>query len=91
MTKKDLMDRLEELLEEKGMRKADGVNWNSTKASIQSAVKCLELSDEQLDEYMTVFKLKYPNSYNVIINNGNWKTHYHNRFYVYSSAKAILG
>ena len=90
MKKRDLIERLEKLLEEKGMYRIDGVNPNSNKASIQAAIKCLELTDEELDEYMTVFKLKFPGSYNAIISKGNWKIHPHNRIYVYQTAKMIL-
>lgn len=90
MKKRDLIEKLEKLLEEKGMYRIDGINRNSNKTSIQAAIKCLELTDEELEEYMTVFKLKFPGSYNTIISNGNWKTHSHNRIYVYQTAKMIL-
>ena len=93
-TKAELMAILTELLESKGMSKIDdgngAVNYNSTKANIQSAINCLTATDEEMEEYMVVFKLKYPNSYEAIIKNGNWLTHYFNRYYVYSTAKTIL-
>ena len=93
-TKAELIARLTELLESKGMSKIDNgngaVNYNSTKASIQSAINCLTATDAEMNDYLTVFKLKYPNSYEVIIKNGNWLTHYFNRYYVYSTAKTIL-
>ncbi len=94
MTKKDLMCKLEELLEEKKMHKIETfsgkIGWNNNKATIEDAIKCLEATDEEMNDYLTVFRLKYPNSYNTIINNGDWLTHSHNRYYVYSLAKAIL-
>lgn len=95
MTKKDLMKRLEELLEEKKMPKIElmlggKVDWNCKKSTIEDAIKCLEATDEEMNDYLTVFKLKYQNSYNTIINNGNWLVHPHNRYYVYCTAKQIL-
>lgn len=94
MTKKQLIDRLAVLLIEKGMHSIDGGNgaigWNDNKASIQNAINCLEKSDADMLDLLTVFKLKYPNSYNTIINNGNWLTHKHNRLYVYNVARSIL-
>lgn len=90
MTKKEMMNRIEELKAEKGILRLDGINWNCDKNTLQSTINCLECSDEKMDEYMVVFKLKYPHSYEKIINNGNWKTHPFNRLYVYSSAKSIL-
>lgn len=93
-TKAELIARLTELLESKGMSKIDDgngtVNYNSTKASIQSAINCLTATDAEMNDYLTVFKLKYPNSYEQIIRSGNWLTHYFNRYYVYSAAKTIL-
>lgn len=95
MTKKDLMKRLEELLAEKEMHKighplGGAFGWNSNKATLEDAVKCLEATDEEMNDYLIVIKLKYPNIYNVVVNNGNWLTHSYNRYYVYSTAKAAL-
>lgn len=95
MTKKDLINRLEELLTQKGMRKIElpgggKIDWNCKKSTIENAISCLEATDEEMNDYLTVFKLKYPNSYNVVVNNGDWLTHSHNRYYVYNSAKMIL-
>lgn len=94
MTKKDLMNKLEALLAEKKMYKIETfsgkIGWNNNKATIENAIKCLEATDEEMNDYLTVFKLKYPNSYISITNNGNWLTHSHNRYYVYTSAKSIL-
>lgn len=90
MKKKDLMKKFQELLNDKKMSGIEGINWNSKKSQIQEAIDCLELTDAELDEYMTVFKLKYQNTYNAIINNGDWKRHQYNRFYVYRTVKMIL-
>lgn len=91
MTKRDLLNEYHTLCEEKGMLSGiDGVNGNSDKDTIQNAIDCLNLTDKELEEYFTVFKLKYPNSYNAIFNNGNWKTHRFNRWYVYNAVHAIL-
>lgn len=95
MTKKELLDKLAENLEKKGMYKIEqslggSIGWNTNKATIEDAIKCLEASDEEMQDYLTVFKLKYPNSYKKIIENGDWLTHSHNRYYVYTTARAIL-
>lgn len=94
MTKRELLQELQKLLIKKDMTRIDGGNGtigvNDNKATIQNAIDCLKASDEQMNGYLIVFKLKYPNSYNIIINNGDWLTHYHNRLYVYNTAKSIL-
>ena len=94
MTKAAMLEEMKNLLESKGMSKIDdgngAVNYNSTKANIQSAIDCLTATDEEMNDYLVVFKLKYPNSYKRIVENGNWLTHYFNRYYVYSTAKTIL-
>lgn len=94
MTKKDLMKRLEELLKEKGMYKiesfGDAIGWNYNKATISDAIKCLEATDEEMNDYLTVVKLKYPNIYKTVVNNGNWLVHSHNRYAVWGMAKSVL-
>lgn len=94
MTKKQLLSRLDELMTEKGMTSIDGGNgsigWNESKSSIQNAINCLEASDETMRDYLTVIKLKYPNTYKTIINNGDWLTHRFNRLYVYNTARMAL-
>lgn len=94
MTKKDLMKKLEELLAEKKMCKIETfsgkIGRNDNKATIEDAIKCLEATDKEMNDYLTVFKLKHSNSYNTIVNNGNWLAHPHNRYYVYCTAKQIL-
>lgn len=94
MTKRDLLKKMESLLEEKGMSKIDDlngkINENCNKSVIESAIKCLEATDEEMNDYLTVIKLKYPNIYKTIVNNGNWLTHSYNRYYVYFTARMAL-
>lgn len=94
MTKKDLMCKLEVLLEEKRMHKIETfsgkIGWNNNKATIEDAIKCLEATDEEMNDYLTVVKLKYPNIYKTVVNNGNWIVHSHNRYAVYAMAKSVL-
>jgi hypothetical protein len=95
MKKIDMLRELDALLEKKGMAKIDCGNGkvavNDNKNTIQEAIDCLSASDEEMQDYLTVFKLKYPNSYKRIVENGNWLLHSFNRFYVYSTAKMIIG
>jgi hypothetical protein len=91
MTKRDLLKRYEQLLEEKGLYKIDGITVNSRKEEIQNAINCLECSDEKLDEYAIIIKLKYPNTFRRIIENPtNFKEHPFNRLYVFNIAENIL-
>lgn len=94
MKKKDLMDKLEALLAEKKMCKIETfsgkIGWNNNKATIEGAIKCLEATDEEMNDYLTVVKLKYPNIYKTVVNNGNWLVHSHNRYAVYTMAKTAL-
>lgn len=94
MTKRELLARMNELLAQKGMTRIDGGNgaigMNETKGMIQNAINCLETSDDIMRDYLTVIKLKYPGTYNVIANNGDFLTHYHNRLYVYNTARMAL-
>lgn len=90
MTKRELLKRYEELLESKKIRSLDGVWTGSNKSTILNAIKCLECSDEEMEEYLTVIKLKYPNTYRTIVGNGDYKTHPHNRLYVFNTARIVL-
>ena len=64
MTKRELLEKLENLLKEKGMCKIETfsgtIGQNNNKATIEDAIKCLEATDEEMNDYLTVFKLKYP-------------------------------
>lgn len=88
-TKNELLKEFDLLCEEKCVR-IEGIHSNCNKSQIENAINCLLCDDAVLDDYMTVFKLKYPNSYKAISSNGNWKLHSHNRLYVYNSARSIL-
>lgn len=94
MKKSELLKKLDMLLEEKGMNKIETfsgkIGQNSNKATIEDAIKCLETSDDVMNDYLTVFKLKYSNSYLAIMQSGNWLTHSHNRYYIYCTARQIL-
>lgn len=94
MTKRELLTRMNELLAQKGMTRIDGGNgaigMNENKSTIQNAINCLEASDDTMRDYLTVIKLKYPGIYNMIANNGDFLTHYHNRLYVYNTARMTL-
>lgn len=89
MTKAELMIRLKDLEELKKCH-IDGIYWNSRKDEIQNAIDCLECPDYTLDDYMTILKLKYPNTYKTIAENGDYKRHSYNRLYVYNTARLIL-
>ena len=94
MTKKELLEKIEKLLKEKGMCKIETfsgtIGQNINKATIEDAIKCLETTDEEMNDYLTVFRLKYPNSYTAIMKAGDWLAHSHNRYYVYCTARQIL-
>ena len=89
MTKTELIKEYERLSTEKKVH-IQGINYNSNKSELENAIHCLLCDDETLDDYLTVIKLVYPNTYNVIKNNGDYKTHPHNRLYVYNTARAAL-
>lgn len=94
MTKRELLNKLDELLKSKGMYKIETlsgcINGNCNKATIESAIKCLEATDEEMNDYLTVVKLAYPNTYKRILEAGNYLTHSYNRYYVYHTARMIL-
>jgi predicted DNA-binding protein (UPF0278 family) len=89
MTKNELIKRFSDLCSVKKCH-IEGIYYNSRKDEIQNAIDCLECPDETLDEYMTVIKLKYPNTYRAIANNGDYKIHSYNRLHVYNTARLIL-
>ena len=94
MTKTELLKKMNNLLSEKGMNKIETfsgkIGQTSNKAEIENVIKCLEATDEEMIDYLTVVKLKYPNTYAAIMQAGNWLLHSHNRYYVYETAKIIL-
>lgn len=93
-TVRELWQEYKALLEEKGLTKltslCTSISANSTKAEIQNGIDCLKCSDETLDDYLTVIKLALPNIYETIKNNGDFKIHYFNRFYVYNTARMYI-
>lgn len=94
MTKRELLEKMENLLKEKGMHKIETafnrIDSKCNKATIEDAIKCLEATDEEMNDYLTVVKLVYPNTYKTILKAGNWLTHSHNRYYVWTTAKMVL-
>lgn len=92
MKKSEMLKELQTLLDIHGMAKIDNgngkVNENTTKPMIQSAIDCLKATNEQMNEYLTVFKLKYPNTYKNL--SEHWLTHSFQRYYVFSTAKSII-
>lgn len=86
MTSRELYLEYQSCLKSKGMRRIDGINTNSTKRELQSAIDCLKASDEEMLLKLEKFSGKFPGTANVIKNNGNFLTHPFNRYYVYISA-----
>lgn len=86
MKKVEMLNKLEDLLQEKGMARIDGITANSRKKEIQTAIDCLEVSDERLAECLEIVKAEYPNIHATIVNNGDWKRHSYNRYFVYTTA-----
>lgn len=89
MTKNELIKQFNDLCIAKKCH-IEGIYSNSRKDEIQNAIDCLECSDEKLDEFMVVVKLKYPNTYKAIATNGDYKHHSYNRLHVYNTARLIL-
>lgn len=89
MTKRDLLKEYHGLCIAKEVE-IEGIYSNSNKSDIQAAIDCLKCPDEVLDDYMTVIKLKYPNTHRTISAVGDFKTHKFNRFYVYNTARLLL-
>lgn len=89
MTKKELLKKLKNLENEKGVHIVD-VSQNSNKATIQRAINCLKCPDEILDKYFAVFSLKYPSIAGAMEKCGDFKKHGYNRKYVFDGARSIL-
>ena len=94
MNKKELLKKLDECLKKKGMKAIETfsgkIGISDNKATIEDTIECLEASDAEMMDYLTVIKLAYPNIYNAIINAGDFLTHSHNRYYVYGMARMII-
>ena len=89
MTKRELLTELQDALDEKNMYNLDGINANCDKNTLQNAIDCLRCSDETMDDYLTVIKLKYPNIYRTVTQS-DYLRHSHNRLWVYNSARAAI-
>lgn len=89
------MKRLEELLREKDMAKIElmlggKVDWNCKKSTIEDAIKCLEATDDEMNDLLTVVKLKHNNIYKKVVESGDWLTNSYHRYFVWTDAKMIL-
>lgn len=89
MTKSEMLREYRELCEEKRVR-LDGIYDNSNKRDIQNAIDCLKCSDDDMGDYLTVIKLKYPSMHRAIINAGDYLHHNFNRLFVYNTARHTL-
>ena len=89
MTKRELLQEYIALCDTMHMT-VDGVCGNSTKDEIQNAINCLKCPDDLLADYLTVIRLKYPNTYRTIMNAGDYRRHRFNRLYVYNTARHTL-
>nr|DAM18626.1 MAG TPA: hypothetical protein [Bacteriophage sp.]DAN64169.1 MAG TPA: hypothetical protein [Bacteriophage sp.] len=89
MTKGELIQELERLEAEKGVR-IEGVYRSSDKFTIENAIECLKCPDELLDRYLTVIQLKYENTGRIIAKDGDFKHHSRNRRWVFNMARTIL-
>ena len=88
------MNKLSELLEAKGMCKIETVSgtigWKDNKATIEDAIKCLEATDEEMDDYLTVVRLFYPGIYSGIIKGEDHLTDSYYRYFVYGIATDVF-
>ena len=94
MTKRELLKKMDELLNEKGMSKIETlggkIGEKDNKAMIESAISCLEATDEEMNDYLTVIKSRLNATYRETIKDENWMINGFKRFYIYSTAKSIL-
>lgn len=88
MTKKELFKELEIALKTKGMYSIDGL-VNANKSEIENAINCLKCTDETMNDYLTVIKLKYPNIHSTVTQT-NYLTHRYNRLWIYNTARMEL-
>lgn len=89
MTKYELINRFKELEDLKKVH-IENIGMNCSKSHIQSAIDCLECPDDRLDQYLEAIETIYPNIHAAIKDNGDYKTHSHNRFYVWGTGRSIL-
>ena len=89
MKKNDMLRELQAELDKANMQILDGVNANCSKSEIQNAIDCMRCSDEEMGDYLTVVKLKYPNIYRTVTQSEYLK-HSYNRFFVYNTARQVI-
>lgn len=89
MTKNDMLKELQLELDKSKMCKLDGINSNCGKAEIQNAIDCMRCSDEEMNDYLTVVKLKYPNIYRTVTQS-EYLNHTYNRLFVYNTARQVI-
>lgn len=90
MSKDELFETFNLLLEEKGIQDIDGIWKNSTKSKLINAIDCLNCTDKKLDEYLEIVKKEYPNLVKSITENPiNFKNHDFNRLHIYNTAKML--
>jgi hypothetical protein len=89
MTKQELLRAIRAELDTRHMYSMDGIGANCTKSELQNALDCLRATDEQMADYLTVIKIKYPNTYRTVTQT-DYLRHSHNRLYVYNTARLVL-
>ena len=89
MKKSERLHAISEKLDEKKIYSMDGIDSNCNKGELQNALDCLMATDEQMADYLTVIKLKFPNTHRTITKADNLR-HSHNRLYVYNTARIVL-
>lgn len=89
MTKRELLQAIRVELDARHMYSLDGIGANCNKPELQNALDCLRTTDEQMADYLTVIKLKYPGTYRAVTQS-NYLRHSHNRLYVYNTARLVL-
>jgi 4-diphosphocytidyl-2C-methyl-D-erythritol kinase len=89
MIKRELLKKLEISLQSKGIYSIDEIGTNSNKSEIENAINCLNCTDETMNDYLAVIKLKYPNIYNTVTQT-NYLTHRYNRLWIYNTARLEL-
>ena len=91
MTKNELLATLQSELGRQGMSRIDDINANSRKQDIENAIRCLQMPDESMDDYIVVFRLKYPHTAKTIVSGSrDWKRHSFNRYHVFCTVRALL-
>lgn len=86
MTKRELYAEYKQLLDHRGMSRIDGIHSGSNKGELQAAINCLSCDNKTLDVFMDVVKEIYPNIADTALNNGDWHTHFFNRYWIYCIA-----